>query len=56
MTSNNFKSPKTQDQLAKEMGMTVQTLRNYKMLADMIPKIISVSNYWYCNKGTNVPI
>lgn len=34
VTSNNFKSPKTQDQLAKEMGMTVQTLQNYKMLAD----------------------
>lgn len=38
-TSNNFKSSKTQEQLAKEMGMTVQTLQNYKMLADMIPEL-----------------
>lgn len=38
-SSNNFKTPKTQEQLAKDMGMTVDTLQNYKMLADMIPEI-----------------
>lgn len=35
-TSNNFKS---QEQLASNMGMTVQTLHNYKLLADMIPEL-----------------
>lgn len=29
--------PKTQSQLAADMGMDVRTLQNYKMLADMIP-------------------
>ena len=34
--SNNFKSSKTQSQLADDMNITVQTLQNYKALADMI--------------------
>lgn len=38
-SSNNFKTPKTQEQLAKNMGMSVHTLQNYKMLADMIPEL-----------------
>lgn len=38
-TTNNFNSLKTQEQLAKDMGMTVQNLQNYKMLADMIPEL-----------------
>lgn len=38
-SSNNFKTPRTQEQLAKDMGMTVQNLQNYKMLADMIPEL-----------------
>lgn len=38
-TTNNFNSSKTQEQLAKDMGMTVQNLQNYKMLADMIPEL-----------------
>ncbi len=38
-SSNNFKTPKTQEQLAKDMGMNVRTLQNYKMLADMIPEL-----------------
>ena len=37
--SNNFKAPKTQEDLAKEMGFTPQTLHNYKTLADMIPEL-----------------
>ena len=36
---NNFVTPKTQEQLAKDMGMTVQNLQNYKLLADMIPEL-----------------
>lgn len=31
--------PKTQSQLAADMGMDVRTLQNYKMLADMIPEL-----------------
>lgn len=30
---------KTQKQLADEMGMSVDTLQNYKILADMIPEL-----------------
>lgn len=30
---------KTQEQLAKDMGMTVQSLQNYKLLANMIPEL-----------------
>lgn len=37
--TNNFKPSKTQEQLAKDMGMTVQNLQNYKMLSDMIPEL-----------------
>ncbi len=29
----------SQDDLAKEIGISVQNLQNYKMLADMIPDI-----------------
>ena len=30
---------KAQEQLAKDMGMTIQSLQNYKMLVDMIPEL-----------------
>lgn len=36
---NNSEAPKAQEQLAKDMGMSVDTLQNYKMLADMIPEL-----------------
>ena len=39
VTSNDFKSPKSQEELASELGITVQTLHNYKQLADMIPEM-----------------
>ena len=40
VTTNNSVSPqKTQEQLAKEFGISVDTLQNYKMLADMIPEL-----------------
>lgn len=38
-SENYLKTPKTQEQLAKDMGMTVQNLQNYKLLADMIPEL-----------------
>lgn len=34
---------KTQKQLAAQMGISVDTLQNYKLLADMIPEI---KNNW----------
>lgn len=37
--SNNFKSAKTQEDLAKELGITVQSINNYKKLTEMIPEI-----------------
>lgn len=39
VVTNNSKAPKTQEQLAKDMEMSVDTLQNYKMLADMIPEL-----------------
>ena len=37
--SNNFKAEKTQEDIAEEFGLTVQTIHNYKQLADMIPEM-----------------
>lgn len=37
-TTNNSESI-TQEQLASRMGISVDTLQNYKMLADMIPEL-----------------
>ena len=37
--SENNSELKTQDALADELGMDVRTLRNYKLLADMIPEM-----------------
>lgn len=37
--TNNSEALKTQEQLAQELGMSVDTLQNYKMLADMIPEL-----------------
>lgn len=36
---NNFKAPKTQEQLASDLGITVQTLQNYKKLTEMVPEL-----------------
>lgn len=55
-TSNNFKSIKTQEQLAQEMGMTVQNLQNYKMLADMIPELDELVTTGIVTKAADVPI
>lgn len=37
--TNNSEGLKTQEQLAKEFGISVDTLQNYKMLSDMIPEL-----------------
>lgn len=38
-TSNNFKSSKTQEDLAEELGITVQSINNYKKLTEMISEL-----------------
>lgn len=40
VVTNKPEAPKkTQEQLAAQMGISVDTLQNYKMLADMIPEL-----------------
>lgn len=36
---NNSVIKKSQSDLAEQMGMSVDTLQNYKMLAEMIPEL-----------------
>ena len=43
---NNSEAPKTQKQPANEMGISVETLQNYKLLADMIPELDILSIYF----------
>ena len=50
--SNNFKAPKTQEQLASDMGITVQTLQNYKMMAEMIPELEDLMDTGIVTKTT----
>lgn len=38
-SSNNYKTLKTQEDLAKELGITVQSINNYKKLTEMIPEL-----------------
>lgn len=38
-TPNNSETLKTQEQLAKMMGVSVSTLENYKKLTEMIPEL-----------------
>ena len=40
VVTNKWEAPKkTQEQLAAQMGISVDTLQNYKMLAEMIPEL-----------------
>lgn len=36
---NNFVTPKTESDLAKEIGVDVRNLQNYKKLTEMIPEL-----------------
>lgn len=53
---NNFKSSKTQVDLAKDMNITVQTLQNYKTLADMIPELSDLVDTGIVTKTTALAI
>ena len=44
--------PKTQSQLASDMGMDVRTLQNYKLLADMIPELSDLVDTGIVTKTT----
>lgn len=53
VTTNNSVSPqKTQEQLAKEFGISVDTLQNYKMMADMIPELEELMDTGIVTKTT----
>jgi uncharacterized protein YidB (DUF937 family) len=45
VVTNKSEAPKkTQEQLAAQMGISVDTLQNYKLLSDMIPKVLDSLN------------
>ena len=44
--------PKTQSQLASDMGMDVRTLQNYKLLVDMIPELSDLVDTGIVTKTT----
>lgn len=50
-SSNNY-NLKTQKQLADEMGISIPTLQNYKLLADMIPELDELVSTGIVNKTT----
>lgn len=53
VTTNNSKTPQvTQEQLASQMGISVDTLQNYKMLADMIPELEDLGDTGIVTKDT----
>lgn len=46
---NYSEPPKTQENLAKEMGISVDTLKNYKQLTEMINQLgFLVSQNYFC--------
>lgn len=56
VVTNNSEVPKSQEQLAKEMGMLVDTLQNYKILADMIPELDDLITTGIVTKTTALAI
>lgn len=48
----NSEALKTQEQLAQELGMSVDTLQNYKMLTDMIPELEELMDTGIVSKTT----
>lgn len=38
-SSNNYKTPKTEEEIAKEIGISIASLQNYKKLIEMIPEL-----------------
>lgn len=53
VVTNNSEAPTiTQEQLASRMGISVDTLQNYKMLADMIPELSDLVDTGIVTKTT----
>lgn len=57
MVTNKSEAPKkTQEQLAAQMGISVDTLQNYKLLADMIPELSDLVDTGIVTKTTALAI
>lgn len=57
VSPNNLESPKvTQADLAKQLGMSVDTLRNYKLLSEMIPELEDLLDTGIVTKTTALAI
>ena len=55
-SSSNNCNLKTQSDLAHDMNITVQTLQNYKILADMIPELDKLEKTGIVTKSTALAI
>lgn len=55
-SSKNSKTPKTQERLAEEFDISVATLQNYKILADMIPELDELVSTGIVTKTTALAI
>lgn len=53
---NNSESLKSQEQLAKEFGISVDTLNNYKKLTEMIPELEELVDTGIVTKDTALAI
>lgn len=53
---NNFVAPKTEKDLAKEIGLDVRTLQNYKKLTEMIPELEDLVDTGIVTKTTALAI
>ena len=49
-TSNNYKSSKSQEQLAKKYNVTQQTMNNYMRLTKAIPELEDLEDTDICDK------
>lgn len=55
-TSNNYKSSKSQEELASDLGISIPTLQNYKQLANMIPELSDLVDTGIVTKTTALSI
>lgn len=51
-STNNSETPKTQEQLAAQMDISVDTLQNYKTLTEMIPELSDLVDTGIVTKTT----
>lgn len=57
VVTNKSEAPKkTQEQLAAQMGISVDTLQNYKLLAEMIPELSDLVDTGIVTKTTALAI